>query len=96
MLSLSTMDNPRAIPLELRRLKANIALLGFSMTELSDATGIPYASLSRIINGRVRRPAELGKVRQLVDRELQFFDQGKPGSAPPSNFAESSSKLQKV
>lgn len=66
------MNNP-ATPLELRKLKADMVLMGLSLTDITVATRIPYLTISRVLNGHDKRPEHLEKIRRAIEmaRELQ-------------------------
>ena len=68
--------NSPATPLELRKLKANMALKGLSLTDLCIKTRIPYVTISRILNGRVDLPKSLELIRNAITNEPMPVEQG--------------------
>lgn len=56
-------------PRPLTPLRLEMMKRGLSMRELSRRSGVPYASMSGILNGRLIQPTNLRKIQEVIDSE---------------------------
>lgn len=54
------------LPKNLRRLRADMELKALDLYRVAAASGVPYTECSRILNGRVERPADLKKIASAI------------------------------
>lgn len=82
-------------PRPLTPLRTEMMKRGISMRELSHRSGVPYHSLSGILNGRLIQPSNLRKIYEVLDSEPEpltpeeFFAQADEIAArrPPHKFS---------
>lgn len=53
-------------PIPLRRLRAAMALKALSVTKVAERAGIPVATTSQILGGRLHDPSRLARLRKVI------------------------------
>jgi len=53
-------------PKVLRQLKAKMALKDLSLIKVSELSGVPYASCSQILNGRLNHTEYFARIRRAI------------------------------
>ncbi len=58
-------------PLEIRELRAMMALKNLSLRDVSAASGVGYSVASAVLTGRTIYPAALAKLRKVIQRSAK-------------------------
>jgi len=53
-------------PLEIRKLRADMALKNLSLTDVHRRSGVGYAQCSQVLNGHLRHASYLARIRQAI------------------------------
>lgn len=57
-----------AVPVPIRKLKAQMALKDLTLLKVSELSGVEYSVCSRILNGRVIHPEYLRRIKEAIQK----------------------------